>query len=296
MVMSGATSMLVRRTSQRLFRFPPGDPVVEQIFLYCLGYAAAETGVQVHGWILLSNHYHVVVTDTRGTGPEFYQKLNQNIAALIKRHFGLPEEIWNTSQTSVTDLSDKEHPSEEAVLERLQYTLGNAQISGLVRRWWQWEGALSKPEDMGQRVVRVRRPACASRRTTLPEAVELRVTVPPVLAHWERSELIAALRELLRSLPEPERPLGMKRVHEQGIWDRPNTPPKKRSRGERVAGDPARRQAKLAVLRAFHADYERSMERHRAGEPCVFPRGTWKMVRLFNVPVEGGADPPAEAA
>ena len=52
----------------------------------------------------------------------------------------------------------------------------------------------------------------------------------------------------------------------------------------------------LALLRAFAEAYERAMERYRAGEACVFPRGTWKMVRLFNVPVEGGADPPAVAA
>ena len=288
--------MVVRRTSQRLFRFPPGDRVVEQIFLYCLGYAAGETGVLVHGWILLSNHYHVVVTDVRGEAPEFFQKLNQNMATLIKRHFGLPEEIWNTSQTSSTDVSNEACPSEHEVLKRLVYTLGNATTSGLVRRWSQWEGAQSRPEDMGKRVVRVRRPECASERSTLPDKVELHVTVPPVLAHWERSELIALLHERLRSLPEPERPLGMKRVHEQGLWDRPTAPPTKRRRGERVAGDKERRLAMLALLRAFQEDYERAMERYRAGEPCVFPRGTWKMVRLFNVPVEGGADPPAVAA
>jgi len=288
--------MVVRRTSQRLYRFPPWDGVVRQIFLYCLGYASRETGVEVHGWILLSNHYHVVLTDVRGEAPAFFQKLNQNMAMLIKRHFGLSEELWNTSQTSVTDVSNEECPSEEEVLKRLVYTLGNATLSGLVRRWSQWEGAQSRPEDMGQRLVRVRRPECASERSRLPEQVELRVTVPPALAHWDRGELVALLHEELRRLPEPERPLGMKRIRRQSIWDRPTAPPKKRSRGARIAGDKERRLAMLALLRAFAEAYERAMERYRAGEACVFPRGTWKMVRLFNVPVEGGADPPAVAA
>ena len=86
---------------------------------------------------------------------------------------------------------------------------------------------MTKPEDIGRRVVRVQRPACASSRSTLPASVELHVTVPPSLEHWTRQELIEMLRGELKSIPRPSKPVGMKRIREQGIWDRPKTKAKK---------------------------------------------------------------------
>ena len=155
MVLAAVTYLVTRRTSQRFFRFPPGDPVVKQIFEYALAYAAGETGVRVHAWILMSNHFHIVATDVRGQAPLFYQLLDQTIANLLKRHFpDLEGELWNKSQTSAVDLSNELSPSDVTVLEKLVYTMGNAKTSGLVSKWTQWEGTMSKPEDMGQRVVR----------------------------------------------------------------------------------------------------------------------------------------------
>ena len=80
MVLAAVTYLVTRRTSQRFFRFPPGDPVVKQIFEYAVAYAAGETGVRVHAWILMSNHFHIVATDVRGEAPLFYQLLDRQSA------------------------------------------------------------------------------------------------------------------------------------------------------------------------------------------------------------------------
>ena len=201
---------------------------MKQIFEYALAYAASLTGVQVHAWILMSNHFHIVATDVSGEGPLFYQLLDQTISNLLKRHFpDLEGELWNKSQTSAVDLSNELQPCDVTVIEKLVYTMGNAKTSGLVSRWTQWEGSMTKPEDIGRRVVRVQRPACASSRSTLPASVELHVTVPPSLEHWTRQELIEMLRGELKSIPRPSKPVGMKRIREQGIWDRPKTKAKK---------------------------------------------------------------------
>ncbi len=297
MVIPGVTYLLTRRTLHRYFRFPPGDPVVKQIFLYALAYAASRTGVQVHAWILMSNHLHVVITDVRGEAPRFYQFLDQTITNLLCRHFpDIEDGVWNKSQPSAVDLSNALLASETSVIEKLVYTMGNAKASGLVAKWTQWQGCMSKPEDMGQRVVTVRRPACASKRTLLPEQVEMRVEVPPSLAHWDRDELMEMLHGELRAIPRPKRPIGMKRILRQSIWDRPGKRAKRSAINPRVAGRPARRIAMLTMLKAFRESYRCALEKYCAGEECVFPWGTWKMRVLFGVSVESQADPPAVAA
>jgi len=43
-------------------------------------------------WILMSNHFHLVVTDVEGKAPFFFQFLDQTIANLLKRHLGAPED------------------------------------------------------------------------------------------------------------------------------------------------------------------------------------------------------------
>ena len=245
----------------------------------------------------MSNHFHLVATDVEGKAPIFFQLLDQTIANLLKRHFpDLEGELWNTSQTSAVDLSNELQPCDVTVIEKLVYTMGNAKTSGLVSKWTQWEGSMTKPEDMGQRVLRVERPTCASLRTTLPAVVEMQVHVPPSLAHWTRNELMEMLRGELRAIPRPTNPIGMKRIREQGIWERPKTKAKRSTINPHVAGDTERRMAMIALLKAFRAEYQCALEKYCDGEECVFPEGTWKMRLLFGVKVVGCSDPPAQAA
>ncbi len=296
MVLPLVTYLITRRTSQRFFRFPPADPVVRQIFEYALAYAASSTGFQVHGWILMSNHFHLVATDVKGNAPLFFQLLDQTIANLLKRHFpDLEGEIWNKSQASAVDLSNAEMPCDVTVIEKLVYTLGNAKTSGLVSKWTQWEGSMSKPEDMGRRVVRVTRPSCASARTVLPAEVQTKVELPPSLRDWRRQELMTMLHSELRAIPRPKRPVGMKVIRQQSIWDRPSTKAKRSALNPRVAGRARRRKAMFALLKSFREAYKCALEQYCRGETCVFPEGTWKMRVLFGAQVLGFA-PSATAA
>ena len=117
MVLPLVTYLVTRRTWQRFFRFPPGDPVVKQIFEYSLAHAASRTGVLVHAWILMSNHFHLVVTDVEGKAPWFFQLLDQTITNLLKRHFpDIEDSVWNKSQTGAADLSNDEKPCDVTVL------------------------------------------------------------------------------------------------------------------------------------------------------------------------------------
>ncbi len=281
-VFENVTYLIGRRTSQQFFRFPPMDAMVMQIFMFCVGYAASLTGVQVHAFILMSDHYHITITDVHGLVPKFFNLLNANMALLIKRHFDLPEEIWNKSQTSMVDLSSDEVPAEMTVVQKIAYTIGNATSSGLLKHWYQWPGAQSKPEDIGTREYHIKRPACASARTELPSSVTWKLDVPPSLAHWSHEQRVQAIGDALQELSakarsEFPRPMGLKEIAKQGIEDRPYRRAKReRKLNPRFAGDAERRKIMVAILQAFDDDYDGAREGYCAGNhSVVFPRGTW---------------------
>ena len=62
----GETYLVTRRCTQRQFLLLPSE-IVAQVFMYCLAVAAALSGVEVHGFAVLSNHYHLLVSDTPGS-------------------------------------------------------------------------------------------------------------------------------------------------------------------------------------------------------------------------------------
>ena len=90
----GATYMLTRRCSERRFFLRP-DPALNQVFKYVLAYVAAKTGVMVHMAIVLSNHFHLIVTDPEARRPEFMRELDSLIARAMNTLYGRGENFWS---------------------------------------------------------------------------------------------------------------------------------------------------------------------------------------------------------
>jgi hypothetical protein len=59
-----------------------------QIFLYCPAFAAERTGVVLHACCVMSNHDHLVVTDTRGVLPAFLRELHRLTAKAMSASLG----------------------------------------------------------------------------------------------------------------------------------------------------------------------------------------------------------------
>ena len=68
MVLPGRYYLVSRRCTQRQFLLKPSKEV-NRAFLFCLAVAAQATGVQVHVIMVMSNHYHLIVTDPFGLLP-----------------------------------------------------------------------------------------------------------------------------------------------------------------------------------------------------------------------------------
>lgn len=197
--------MLSRRTTRRYFLFrPDADREMEELFWYCLAVAAAKHGVLVHSVILMSNHVHVIITDVEGVLPDFLHDFHRMLANATKVLRGWPEEVFNKCQTSCVELI-----TDEAVVEKMGYVIGNGPHSGLVRYANDWPGAHTRVSDVGRRVVRARRPAHWFDETNAqwPAEVELPILMPERLieaygsAEAAREAIAAEVREIERNYP-----------------------------------------------------------------------------------------------
>jgi len=172
--------MLTRRCSQRQFLLKPGT-VVDQVFLNCLGRAAEAFGIQVHAFIVLSNHYHLIVTDTAEDPqlPAFMHWFNLHIAKALNVYYQRSENLWSSRAYNAVHLGD-----EDAVLEKIVYTLTNAVAAGLVEEPQDWPGLCSHASLLARQGYSATRPRLFFREaSTLPEKGNFKLTKPPALAY-----------------------------------------------------------------------------------------------------------------
>ena len=80
-VKKSTTYFVTCRCVSRTFRLVPTDKVTKLVE-YCLALCAFLTGIRLHAYCFMSNHYHLVLTDVRGLLPDFMMRLN----ALLSRN------------------------------------------------------------------------------------------------------------------------------------------------------------------------------------------------------------------
>ena len=116
-----APSSLVESTSlrvvatQRQFLLRP-DEKTNQAFLYCLGEAAQRFGIEIVGWLAMSNHYHAVVHDPLGRLPDFACHFHQMLAKCLNVRWSRWENLWSTEPPTYTLLVESGRRPREAAL------------------------------------------------------------------------------------------------------------------------------------------------------------------------------------
>jgi REP element-mobilizing transposase RayT len=106
-VLPGSTYLVTRRCTQRQFLLRP-SALVNQTFTYCLAYAASQTGVLVHAYCALSNHFHAVVTDPDARLPEFMACLDKLVSKCVNASLGRWESLWSSDHYSAPELIEPE--------------------------------------------------------------------------------------------------------------------------------------------------------------------------------------------
>jgi REP element-mobilizing transposase RayT len=293
-VLAGTTSLLTRRCSERRFFLRPSE-LTNEIFLYVLAVAAQRFNVLVHAACVLSNHYHMVVTDQDARLPEFEQYLDSLVARATNCSLGRFEGFW----AAATSYSAVRHAAAEDVVEKVAYTLANPVAAGLVQSGAEWPGLWTAPEQLGRAKLVARRPKVFFREDGyMPERVELELTTPPGFgsAREFRERVSDALGRLEKKIRRERAKeglafMGRAKVLSQKPTARP-APGEPRFRlNPRVAGiDKWKRIEGIFRLKRFLDEYRAAWLARRAGENgAVFPSGTYHLRVMHGVPCAAAA-------
>jgi REP element-mobilizing transposase RayT len=281
-VLPGVSYLVTRRCSERRYFLRPSE-VTSGIFLYVLGVAAKRFGVHVHAFCVMSNHYHLLVTDPDAQLPAFMQYLNSLVARATNASLGRWEGFWS-SEASYSAVS----PGDTADLVRkAAYVLANPVAAGLVQSAREWPGLWTAPEQLGRATLVAERPKVVFSATgTMPESAEVVLTSPPGFGSAEEFQNLVAAE--LREAEEKSRRavegrrhgfLGRARVLAQKPFARPASCEPRRQLSPRVAArDTWKRLEALSRLVEFLRDYRAAFAAMRSGvRDVVFPAGTYQL-------------------
>jgi len=273
-VIPGLCYLITRRCSERRFFLRP-DARVTHVFEYLLAVLATRYAIEVHAFVVMSNHYHLVITDTKGRLPDFQRDLNSELARALNFYWNRWESFWAPESYSAVELLE-----DGDRISKMAYTLANPVKARLVTRARRWEGATSAGMSFG-RPRTIRRPEKFFGET-MPETATLELT-RPACTKTDDASFDARLRQDVRRREDAANErggvMGMNNVMNQHWNDSPTSHEPRQVLRPRVAGK--NKWARIAALQrsaAWLAAYAAARLAFVGGERDVeFPYGTWWM-------------------
>jgi hypothetical protein len=272
---------------------------MNQLFLYALAISARDHEVQIHCATLMSTHEHLVVTDTKGNMPAFTAQLHRLIALGTKVLRKWEGAVWNDARPSIVHLLNV-----QAVIEKCGYVMANPVAALAVEYAKQWPGVGFGAQDIGRRVVSVKRPDLYfdADNPQWPAEAELVLTLPPSLRERYGDDQARALladeqhRQEQQAREEAKRRglkfLGALKVQLGSPYRRATGYEPLVDRNPTFAigrGNRAEFFAAVQWLREFRAAYRGALAAWRRGlREVLFPFGTWHMKQHHAVNI---ADP-----
>ncbi len=283
----GTTWLVTRRCSERRFFLRP-DGFVAKAILFVLGYAAAFYGVEVNAACVLSDHWHLVITDVRGRKSAFFRFVHSMIGRAVNGFRGRFEAFWASGKTNMVRLI-----TPDDIVEKMIYVMLNPIRANLVERARDWPGLISLPGDIGAEAVETRRPGrFFDPRGPLGAVTRLMFVRPPGFEHMSDDEFRALLQERLEAGEEALREargdapvLGADAVLEQDWRSSPKTRAPRFGRVPHIAcHDSTLRVQALVDRMRFIEEYRRALKRFAAGaREVLFPFGTLMMRERYRV-------------
>ncbi|MCL4837657.1 MAG: transposase [Thermoanaerobaculia bacterium] len=284
----GALVEVTCRTLQARLLLRP-SPLLREITLGVLGRAQRLSGVAIHAFVFLANHYHLLVSVSDAAQlAKFVGFLNSNLAREVGRIHEWQERLWGRRYQAIL-VSEEE----ESQAERLLYLARQGCKEGLVSDPLEWPGATSWRAMLDGRslegtwfdrtaegLARRKGMEFGARELASPETVML--SPLPAWAHLEPAAQRERLRELLdlaRAEAQAMRqetgrePLG----REAAMRQDPHRSPARCKKGPAPLVHAASREVRRVyreAYRIFAAAYRRAAEALQAGvEAVAFPEG-----------------------
>ena len=306
--------MITRLTNDRLYHLRPGEGV-EEILFYLLLLNIQKYGLLLHGFIVMSNHVHIIVSDPNCNLPAFARDFFGESGRALQTALNTDRTIWGNKRYVSTELLDR-----DAGVRALAYCQTNPTEAGMTLPE-DWPGLTSARYRIGD-VLTARRPDVHFSENR-PESVQVQLSPLPVMKGEppvEVGEVLAAPpREQETSLASKRGQLLQRDVEEEvqrrvrKILERREKAGQKKLAGAAVVIATSRltrgsrpfggitprfmslnrdlRETAIARRRQFHAEHEQARQRYTAGEKNVlFPYGTYGYRELLGVRVKSGGE------
>lgn len=167
----------------------------------CLARGVQKFGIQLYGFVWMSNHGHLLIQAPRGNFAEFMAYLNGQIAVNVNRFLGRKHQLWARRYAAAQVLDEAEE------LERLAYLLANPQNAGIAESIESWAGLSSASyffQNESQRFL------CFDRTAWYKEGrpddiapflstVELQHSLLPQLLKFNKAQLRSELRRAIQA-------------------------------------------------------------------------------------------------
>lgn len=305
-IVPGRTWFVTGRALARQHRFVPKPEISEAIW-YCLAVAAQKYEIRLHGFIWMSNHYHLILTDTAAQLPDFMRDLNSLISKSINAIRTIRGQNFDRSGYNAIVVGDA-----DKALSHCAYAEANPCKADLVDTAREWEGVTSANLEYGEDKI-VRRPSLGLWKRAESEGIPNtdqnramycgRIKCPTVARfrlfplsrspedeprndRVETRDQIRALEVEARQRREKamRRVVGMEKVKEVQYSASPSDLETWFETEPTVsASKPEIRETLKRELAVFVEQYRQALDKFREKGRAVFPAGTWWMRRCLNV-------------
>ena len=278
-VYPGDCTMAQKQCYGQQFRLRPDRDVVQAIE-YALGYTAGKYDIELHEFLVMSNHDHIASTDPAGVRPKFIGLFHSLVARAINSRFGDIDALWSTRRHSAPRLLESED-----VFAKCVYTLLNPVQAGLVRYAWDWQGVSSYRLEYDKPIV-IKKPDFFFSES-MPDEVTLVLRRPKDLepdldSRQLRAKIRAAVKVEQGKIAAETRNsgrtfMGMGRVLRQPRHATPYTRDiRKGIRPHIAARSKWARIEALQNLKRFWAAHEAAMRAEQQGRATEYPYGSYR--------------------
>ena len=293
----GGLFEVTTRTVQGRFLLNP-SPELNTIILGVLGRAQRLYPVEIHAFVFLGNHYHLLTSvDTAHQLAAFMTYFNGNLAKEIVRHVdGWSDKVWSRRFRAIWI-----PPNEYEQVDRLRYLLANGAKDGLVAGPRDWPGATSLPAMLDGQPLEglwfnrtqeyaARRSGRAFHSHDFANGESISLTPLPCWAHLGPSTYSERILEMVVDIERETtrqhvnagtEPLGLRRLQRQRQLDRPKRLKKSPAPFSHCATKKVR-QAFWEAYSLFSAAYRKAAEKLKTGDlSAVFPQGSFPPPQPF---------------